>query len=65
MLSTLIRAVIIAIVVTLGCVLIGAILVTIKVDIAQTIGNLKVHSAAIGVLVGLWYFFTGGQRLGF
>jgi hypothetical protein len=42
----------------------GAILVTLKVDIAVTIGEwLKQYGAVLGVLAGLWYFFTGGTWL--
>jgi hypothetical protein len=64
MLAKLILAVVVAVVVTLGCLLLGAILVTLKVDIAVTIGEwLKQYGAVLGVLAGLWYFFTGGTWL--
>lgn len=64
MLRKLILAVVVAVVVTLACVLLGAILTSLNVAIATTIGNfLKSYSAAIGVLAGLWYFFAGGFTL--
>lgn len=60
MLNRLIVSLVVAIVVTLGCMLLGAILVAIHVDIAVTIGNfLKSWAAVIGVLAGLWHFFDG------
>jgi hypothetical protein len=61
MLSKLVTAVVIAVIVTLGCFLLGAILVTLKVDIAVTIGDwLKQYGGVLGVLAGLWHFFAGG-----
>ncbi len=63
MISKLILAVVVAVVVTLACILLGAILVTLKVDIAVTIGTfLKGYAGVLGVLAGLWYFFMGGIR---
>lgn len=63
MLGKLVLSVVVAVVVTLGCVLVGSILTTLTVDVAVTIGNfLKVYSAVIGVLAGLWYFFAGFDR---
>lgn len=60
MLSRIILSVIVAIAVTLGCFLLGAILVALKVDIAVTVGDfLKNYGGVIGVLAGLWFFFTG------
>lgn len=60
MLSRLVLAVVVAVVVTLGCILVGGILATLNVDVAVTVGNfLKTYSGAFGVLAGLWYFFTG------
>lgn len=64
MLRKLILAVVVAVIVTLACLLLGAILAALKVDVAITIGNfLKTYSAVIGVLAGLWYFFAGGPWL--
>ncbi len=60
MLSKLVLAVVVAVIVTLGCVLVGAILASLNVEIAVTIGGfLKGYSAALGILAGLWYFFAG------
>ena len=61
MISKLVLAVVVAVVVTLGCMLIGAILATLGIAIAVTVGNfLSTYAAAFGVLAGLWYFFSGG-----
>jgi hypothetical protein len=60
MLSKLALSVVVAIVVTLACILLGAILIALKIDIAVTIGDfLKNYGAVLGVLAGIWYFFTG------
>ena len=60
MLARIVLAVVVAVAVTLGCFLVGAILVTLKVAIAATIGMwLKDWGGVIGVLAGLWYFFSG------
>ena len=61
LITRLVLAVIIAVIVTLLCILLGGILTTLKVDIAVTIGDfLKNYGAVLGVLAGLWYFFTNG-----
>lgn len=63
MISRLVMAVVVAVVVTLGCFLLGAILVTLKVDVAVTIGNwLKQYGGVLGVLAGLAHFFGGGTN---
>jgi hypothetical protein len=60
MLSKLVLAVVIAVIVTLGCYLLGGILITLTVQIAVTIGDwLKSYGAVLGVLAGLWYYFSG------
>lgn len=60
MLSRLILAVVVAVVVTLACVLVGGILTGLGVAVAVTIGDfLKTYSAVLGVLAGLWWFFAG------
>lgn len=60
MLSRIVRALIVAVAVTLGVLLLGVILLTINVQIAQIVGGfLKTYAAAIGVLAGLWLFFSG------
>ena len=59
MLSKLVLAVVVGVVVTLACVLVGGILMALKVDLAVTIGNwLKSYSGVLGVLAALWYFFA-------
>ena len=61
MLSKLIQSVVVAVVVTLACYLLGAILITLSVEIAVTIGEwLKQYGAVLGVLAGLWHFFGPG-----
>jgi hypothetical protein len=62
MLRKLILSVIVAVVVTLACILLGAVLITLKVDIAVTVGEwLKQYGGVLGVLSGLWYFFAGSS----
>lgn len=59
MLSRIALAVVVAVVVTLACILLGGILATLEVDIAVTVGDfLKHYSGVLGVLAGIWYFFT-------
>lgn len=42
--------------------LLGPILITLKVPIAETVGRFfEDYGFVIGVLAGLWYFFTGGS----
>lgn len=60
MLSRLILSVVVAVVVTLACTLVGAILISLGVAIAVTIGDfLKAYAGVLGVLAGLWYYFSG------
>ncbi len=62
LIGRIVLAVVIAVIVTLLCFLLGAILATLKVDIAVTVGDfLKTWGAVLGILAGLWYFFTGGN----
>lgn len=66
MLSRIVLSVVVAVAVTLGCYLLGAILTTLTVEIAETIGKfLKEYGAVIGVLAGLWFFFSGGSIASF
>lgn len=61
MLARIVMAVVVAVVVTLACILIGSILITLEVAIAVTIGDfLKDWAGVIGVLAGLWHFFARG-----
>ena len=59
LIGRIVLAVVIAVIVTLACILLGGILVTLKVEVAKTVGDfLQNFAAVIGVLAGLWYFFT-------
>lgn len=60
MLSKLVLAVVVGVIVTLACVLVGDLLDALTVQLAITIGNwLKTYSAVLGILAALWYFFAG------
>lgn len=60
MLNRIILSVLVAVIVILGCILVGSVLIALDVDVAETIGGfLKTYSGVIGVLAGLWYFFAG------
>jgi hypothetical protein len=61
MIGRIVIALVVAVAVGLGCILLGTILDTLKVPIATTIGGFLVHWGwVIGVLAGLWQFFQGG-----
>lgn len=58
MLNKLILALVIAIAVSLGCILLGSVLGILNVSIASVIGNfLKTYNLSLEVLAGLWHFF--------
>lgn len=60
MLARIILGVVVAVAVTLLCILVGSILISLNVTVAVTVGNfLKQYSAAIGILAGLWYALSG------
>ena len=62
MISRLVLALVVAIVTGLVCILLGSILASLGVPIATTIGDFLTHWGwVIGILAGLWYFFTGGS----
>ncbi len=64
MIRKLVLALVVAVAVTIGLLLLGAILVTLKVDIAITIGNFfKQWGSVIGILAGIWYMFSGSDWL--
>lgn len=67
MLRKLILAIVVAVVVTLGLLLLGQILVSVSNDptsLLVTIGNFfKSYGSLLGILAGLWFFFTDGFRL--
>lgn len=63
MLQRLILAVVVGVLVTLGCILLGGILITLKVALAVSIGNfLGNYSGVLGVLAALWHFFAGSPN---
>lgn len=65
MIRKLILAVVVAVVVTLACMLVGVILSALNVEIAVTVGDfLTKYAAVFGVLAGLWHFFTGSPNFG-
>jgi hypothetical protein len=60
MVQRVIIAVLVAVIVALVLPLLGSILIDLKADIAVTIGQfLKGNATVIGLIAGLWYFFTG------
>lgn len=64
MISRLVLAVVVAVIVTLGCILLGAILASLTVAVAVTIGDwLKNYAAVLGILAGLAWFFSGRTSL--
>lgn len=63
MISRLVLAVVVGVVVTLACMLVGAILAALSVDLAVTVGNfLKTYAGVAGVLAALWHFFSGSPE---
>ncbi len=64
MLTRIILAIVVACIVGIVLYIVGAILATIGIPIAETVGRLlQQFSWAIGVLAGLWFFFTGRTTL--
>jgi len=62
LIGRIVLAVVVAVIVTLACILLGSILLTLRVAIAETIGGwLRDYGTVLGVLAGLWYFFSGGS----
>lgn len=60
MLGRIVLAVIVGVAVTLGCILVGGILVALRVALASAVGGfLQQYAGAIGVLAALFYFFSG------
>lgn len=62
MLSRVVLAVVVGVVVGLVCLVVGSLLADVKVSFAETIGGfLAAWCWVIGLLAGLWYFFSGGS----
>lgn len=58
-LKNFVLSAIIAIVVFLGCMFLGGLFLAMNVPIASVVGAfLKTYGTVIGVLAGIWYFFT-------
>lgn len=65
MIARLVLAVVVAVVTGLACILVGGILASLGVPIAETVGDFLVTWGwVLGVLAGLWYFFAGGFSFG-
>lgn len=61
MLMRIVRAVIVAVVVFLGCILLGMLLSAIGVSIAGVVGAfITKYATAISIIAGIWYFATKG-----
>jgi len=62
LLARIALAVVVAIAVGLACILLGGILGSLGVPPAETVGHfLTAYGWVIGILAGLWYFFSGGS----
>lgn len=60
LLAKLVIAVVIGVIVTLACLLLGAILIGLNVALAIVVGGfLESYAGVLGVLAALWSFFTG------
>ncbi len=60
MLGRVVTAVVVGVLVTLACMLVGVILVALKVTLAVTVGNfLQEWAGVFGLLAALWHFFSG------
>jgi hypothetical protein len=62
MIARLVLAVVVAVVVGLVCLLLGGILGSLGVPIAETVGSFLARWGwVLGILAGLWFFFGGGS----
>lgn len=63
LLARLVLAVVVGVIVTLICMLVGALLATVDVDMASTVGGwLESYAGVLGLLAALWHFFTGSPK---
>lgn len=61
MIARVVLAVVVGVVVALVTILVGGLLTDLRVDFAVTVGDwLQKYGAVLGLLAGLWYFFSGG-----
>jgi hypothetical protein len=59
MLGRIALSVVVAVAVTLGCILVGGLLAKLNVDVAVEVGNfVKTYATIIGLASGIWFFFT-------
>lgn len=64
MIARLVLAVCVAVVTGLLCILLGGILGSLNVPIADTVGSFLVrYGWVFGIIAGLWFFFTGRTSL--
>jgi len=64
MLSRVVLSVVVGVIVTLVCLLVGGILISLTVALAVTVGQfLKDYAAVLGVLAALAWFFSGRTNL--
>ncbi len=57
--NKLVLSVVIACATILGCILLGILFEATKISVANMVGNfLQMYSVAIGILSGVWYYFT-------
>lgn len=60
MIKRIILAVVIGVVVTLVCILVGALLTGLGVHLATVVGDfLSKWSGVLGVLAAIWWYFSG------
>lgn len=61
LLRKLVLAVVVGVVVTLACVLIGIVLAALRVSVAVSVGDfLQSYASVLGVLAAIWWFIRGG-----
>lgn len=61
LIGRIVLAVVVAAIIGLACLLLGALLGDIHIEVASTVGDfLRQWGFVIGLLAGLWYFFTHG-----
>lgn len=64
MIGRIFLSLVVAVAVTLVCILLGNILASLQVAVAVTVGQfLTQYSAVIGVLAGVWFYFSGRTSL--
>lgn len=60
MLAKIGMSIVVGVAVFLGCMLLGLLLVSLRVDFAVAVGGfLRQYASVIGLLAALWAFFTG------